>query len=261
MIEIRNIKKSFGDKEVLKGVSAVFEAGKTNMIIGASGTGKSVLLKTIVGLVPPDEGEVLFHDRNFYSCDKETRRDIRQEIGMLFQGGALFDSKTVFENVVFPLDMLSKAKMTKDERADRVHTVLKRVGLEHAADRMPSEISGGMKKRVGIARAIVMNSQYLFCDEPNSGLDPQTAIVIDNLIQEITHENNLTTIVVSHDMNSMVEVGEHIIFLHKGYKVWEGSNETLMQARAPEFREFIFANKLMRMFEDSEEEEQQMGER
>jgi phospholipid/cholesterol/gamma-HCH transport system ATP-binding protein len=248
MIDISNIQKSFNGKPVLKGIDAVFYQGKTNMIIGASGTGKSVLLKCIVGLIPPDEGSVRFSGRDFYRSSKEEQKQIRREIGMLFQGGALFDSKTVEENVRFPLDMLTR--MPEDEKRDRVSNCLKRVGLEHAAQRMPSEISGGMQKRVGIARAIVMNSQYLFCDEPNSGLDPQTAIIIDNLIQEITHEYQLTTIIVSHDMNSMMEIGEHIIFLHQGHKVWEGSNDTIKDATSEELNAFIFANKLMRRYKE-----------
>ena len=248
MIEISNIKKSFEGEEVLKGISATFYQGKTNMIIGASGTGKSVLLKSIVGLIPPNEGTVLYNGRNFYESPLDERKDIRREIGMLFQGGALFDSKTVEENVRFPLDMLTK--MSKSEKEDRVNFCLKRVGLEHAAKRMPSEISGGMQKRVGIARAIAMNSQYLFCDEPNSGLDPQTAIIIDNLIQEITHENDLTAVIVSHDMNSMMEIGENIIFLHEGHKVWSGSNEEIQDAESEELNDFIFANKLMRKFKE-----------
>lgn len=248
MIEISNIKKAFNGKEVLKGIDATFHQGKTNMIIGASGTGKSVLLKCIVGLIPPDEGKVAFNNRDFYNVPLDEQKKIRREIGMLFQGGALFDSKTVEENVMFPLNMLTD--MSKSEKEDRVNFCLKRVELEHAAKRMPSEISGGMQKRVGIARAIVMNSQYLFCDEPNSGLDPQTAIIIDNLIQEITHENDLTSVIVSHDMNSMMEIGEHIIFLHKGYKVWEGGNTDIQAADSQELNEFIFANKLMRKFKE-----------
>jgi len=246
MIEINNIQKAFKDKKVLHGISAVFEQGKTNMIIGASGTGKSVLLKTIVGLIAPDEGHVFYNGRDFYQASREGQKAIRREIGMLFQGSALFDSMTVEQNVMFPLDMLSK--MGKSEKEERVNFCLKRVGLDKSASKMPSEISGGMKKRVGIARAIVMNSQYLFCDEPNSGLDPNTAIVIDNLIQEITKEYNLTTVIVSHDMNSMMEIGEYILFMHKGEKVWEGTNEDVTHADSPILQEFIFSNKLMRKY-------------
>jgi len=246
MIEIKNIRKSFAGKEVLKGINQVFDQGKTNMIIGSSGTGKSVLLKCIVGLVKPDEGQVLYSNRDFYASKRDVQKGIRAEIGMLFQGSALFDSLTVEENVMFPLDKLSK--MTPSEKKDRVAFCLERVGLAEASKRMPSEISGGMMKRVGIARAIVMNSQYLFCDEPNSGLDPNTAIIIDNLIQEITKEYNLTTVIVSHDMNSMMEIGEKILFMKQGNKVWEGTNEEVLYADSEDLNEFIFNNKLMRKF-------------
>ena len=244
MIELNNIKKGFADREVLKGISAIFYKGKANMIIGASGTGKSVLLKCIVGLVSPDKGDVLYSGREFTRADKDTKREIRREIGMLFQGGALFDSKTVEENIIFPLDMLTT--MSKKEKLERVAFCLERVGLTHAAKRMPSEISGGMKKRVGIARAIVLNSQYLFIDEPNSGLDPLTSIKIDNLIAEITHEFDTTTVIVSHDMNSVMEIGEHIIFLHQGHKLWQGSNKEIIHAEVEELNEFVFSNKLLR---------------
>ncbi|SDK32363.1 phospholipid/cholesterol/gamma-HCH transport system ATP-binding protein [Catalinimonas alkaloidigena] len=243
MIEIQNIKKSFEDKEVLKGISGTFYKGKTNLIIGSSGTGKSVLLKCIVGLVQPDEGEVLFDNRNFYHSDLDTKIDIRREIGMLFQGSALFDSKTVGENVRFPLDMMTK--MSTAEKRDRVDFCLERVGLTGVNQKMPSEISGGMKKRVGIARAIVMNPDYLFCDEPNSGLDPQTSITIDELIQEITYENNMTAVVVTHDMNSVMGIGDHILFLVKGLKVWEGSNNEILDSDNAQLKEFIFASKMM----------------
>jgi len=246
MIEIQNISKSFGGKQVLYDISAKFHQGKTNMIIGSSGTGKSVLLKTIVGLHQPDEGKVLYNDRNFYALRRDQQKKIRNEIGMLFQGSALFDSKTVRENVMFPLDM--QTDMSASEKEDRVQFCLGRVSLKNAADKMPSELSGGMKKRVGIARAIVLSSQYLFCDEPNSGLDPNTAIVIDNLIQEITHEDNLTTVIVSHDMNSMMEIGQNIVFLAEGRKVWEGTNEQVLESESQELQEFIFSNKLMRKF-------------
>lgn len=244
MIECKNINKTFNRKHILKNVSASFEQGKTNLIIGASGTGKSVLLKTLVGLVHPDSGDVLYDDRNFTQANKEEKQVIRREIGMLFQGGALFDSKTVEENVMFPLDMLSD--MSKSEKADRVHFCLQRVGLDHAAKLKPSEISGGMAKRVGIARAIVMNSKYLYCDEPNSGLDPQTSIRIDNLIQEITHEYNITTVVVTHDMNSMLEIGENIIFMFKGEKIWEGTKDNILGTDIKDLQNFIFASKLIR---------------
>jgi phospholipid/cholesterol/gamma-HCH transport system ATP-binding protein len=244
MIEIKNIQKSFNGKEILKGITATFEKGKTNMIIGASGTGKSVLLRCLVGLVVPDKGDVLYTGREFIRADKDTKREIRREIGMLFQGGALFDSKTVEENVMFPLEMLSN--LNRKEKHDRVAFCLERVGLTHAAKRMPSEISGGMKKRVGIARAIVLNSQYLFVDEPNSGLDPLTSIKIDNLIHEITHEFNTTTVIVSHDMNSVMEIGENIIFLYQGSKVWEGTNKNISKSEVEALNEFVFSNKLLR---------------
>jgi phospholipid/cholesterol/gamma-HCH transport system ATP-binding protein len=244
MIEIENISKSFDDKQVLHNISGRFDQGKTNLIIGASGTGKTVLLKCIVGLIQPDEGNVFYDGRDFTHADRDLKTEIRREIGMLFQGGALFDSKNVEENVMFPLNVLTK--MTQEEKLDRVNFCLQRVGLENVNKKMPSEISGGMKKRVGIARALVNNSQYLFCDEPNSGLDPQTAILIDNLIQEITKEYDITTIVVTHDMNSVIEIGEYIMFLHKGVKVWEGSSDTISRTEAKELQDFIFANKLMR---------------
>lgn len=244
MIECKNISKAFNGKQILTDISATFEQGKTNLIIGASGTGKSVLLKTLVGLVKPDSGSVLYDNRDFTEADKDAKQVIRREIGMLFQGGALFDSKTVMQNVLFPLEMLST--MSKSEKEDRVQFCLQRVGLDHAAHLMPSEISGGMAKRVGIARAIVMNSKYLFCDEPNSGLDPQTSILIDNLIQEITHEYNITTVVVTHDMNSMLEIGENIIFMFKGQKIWEGTKEAILGTTVKELQNFIFASKLIR---------------
>ncbi len=244
MIEVANIYKAFDGKQVLSGINGKFEQGKTNLIIGASGTGKTVLLKCIVGLIQPDDGSVFYHGRDFTHADRDLKTDIRREIGMLFQGGALFDSKNVEENVMFPLNILTK--MPPDEKLDRVNFCLARVGLENVNKKMPSEIRGGMKKRVGIARAIVNNSQYLFCDEPNSGLDPQTAIMIDNLISEITKEYNITTVVVTHDMNSVMEIGEYVMFLHKGLKIWEGSNETISRTEAKELQDFIFANKLMR---------------
>jgi len=246
MIEIKNISKSFSGKQVLFDISAQFYQGKTNMIIGSSGTGKSVLLKCIVGLMQPEQGQVLYDDRDFYALERNQQKKIRSEIGMLFQGSALFDSKTVRENVMFPLDM--QTTMPLSEKEDRVYNCLKRVGLEAALDKMPSELSGGMKKRVGIARAIVLSSKYLFCDEPNSGLDPNTAIIIDNLIQEITHEDNLTTVIVSHDMNSMMEIGQHIVFMAEGRKCWEGSNADVLETDSKELQQFIFSNKLMRKF-------------
>ncbi len=243
MIKIENISKSFGDKSVLEGISGEFYRGKPNLIIGSSGTGKSVLLKCIVGLIPPDTGHVYFDDKEFTGAHRDTKTEIRRQIGMLFQGGALFDSKTVEENVKFPLDVLTD--MHEAEKIDRVNFCLERVGLEGQNPKMPSEISGGMKKRVGIARAIVNNSTYLFCDEPNSGLDPQTSILIDDLIMDITEEYNTTTIVVTHDMNSVLGIGEHIIFLFEGKKYWQGSNKEIMHSGVKEFDDFVFANKVM----------------
>lgn len=243
MIEARNISKSFNDKPVLKNVSGVFEKGRLNQIIGASGTGKSVLLKCIVGLVRPDTGQVFYDGRNFSEGDRNLKIEVRREIGMLFQGGALFDSKNVEENVGFPLDVLTR--MHRDEKLDRVNFCLKRVGLENVNKKMPSEISGGMKKRVGIARAIVNNPNYLFCDEPNSGLDPQTSILIDELIRDITEDFNITTIVVTHDMNSVMGYGQKILFIYRGEKLWEGGKEDILDSGVKELEDFIFANKLM----------------
>jgi len=244
MIELKGVKKSFGGKPVLKGIHGKLEKGRTNLIIGASGTGKSVLLKCMVGLVKPDEGTVLYDGRDFTHGTVEQKQEIRREIGMLFQGSALFDSKNVEENVMFPLDMLTR--MSKEEKLDRVNFCLQRVGLENVNKLMPSEISGGMKKRVGIARAIALQTKYLYCDEPNSGLDPLTSIKIDNLIHEITHEYDITTIVVTHDMNSVLEIGEYIMFLHKGETLWEGTSSTILDTQVKELQEFIFANKLIR---------------
>ncbi len=244
MIEINNIHKSFGETEILKGINATLKPGLVNMIIGASGTGKSVLLKCMVGLEQPTEGSVVYNERNFSHSTRKEQIDIRKDIGMLFQGAALFDSKTVEENVRFPLDILTNLPL--DEKLDKVNQVLERVGLTNTNSKMPSELSGGMKKRVGIARAIVNNSKYLFCDEPNSGLDPQTSITIDNLIKEITQEYNITTIVVSHDMNSVMEIGDYIMFIHKGLKLWEGSSGQILDSEVAEFNDFVFANNLMR---------------
>jgi len=244
MIKINNISKSFSDKVILSGITGEFVKGKTNLIIGSSGTGKSVLLKCIVGLLPPDTGTVFYDLRNFTEADKEMKTEIRREIGMLFQGGALFDSKNVEENVMFPLNILTN--MHPDEKMERVNFCLRRVGLEGVNKKMPSEISGGMKKRVGIARAIVNNPNYLFCDEPNSGLDPQTSIVIDELIMEITHEFDITTVVVTHDMNSVMGIGENIMFLYKGNNLWEGSNHEIMDSGVKELDDFVFTNKIMK---------------
>lgn len=245
MIEAQNIYKAFKGKEVLRGISATFETGKTNLIIGASGTGKSVLMKCVVGLIPPDEGTATFDGRNFTQGDKEQQAEIRREMGMLFQGGALFDSSTVEQNVMFPLNVLTN--MSKEEKLDRVNFCLERVGLENVNDKMPSEISGGMKKRVGIARAIVNRPNYLFCDEPNSGLDPLTSVKIDSLIKDITDDYGITTIVVTHDMNSVLEIGDRVIFLHKGLKLWEGTGSTISDSEVKELNELVFSNKMMKI--------------
>ena len=244
MIEIKNITKSFKDKKVLHGISGKFEKGKTNLIIGASGTGKSVLLKCLVGLLSPDKGQVLFDGRNFTESDKKITTQIRREIGMLFQGSALFDSKNVEENIKFPLDILTE--ISEKEKIEKVNHCLNLVGLDKINKKMPSELSGGMKKRVGIARAIVNDSKYLFCDEPNSGLDPLTAIKIDDLILELTQKLKTTTIVVTHDMNSVIEIGEYIMFLHNGKKLWEGDNKKILKTKIKELNSFIFSNKLMK---------------
>ena len=251
MIEFKNIKKSFDGKDILLGVSGVFKTGKTNLIIGSSGTGKSVLLKIIVGLIEPDEGEILYDGRSFTKGDKDTRTQIRQDIGMLFQGSALFDSMTVEENVMFPLTLTKK--LSPQERIERVKWCLNRVGLENANTKMPAEISGGMKKRVGIARAIVGDIKYLFVDEPNSGLDPQTSIVIDELIAEITKEFNMTTVVVTHDMNSVMGIGDHVVYLYKGRKLWEGSSDQILSTNVAELNEFVFANKLAQSYKENED--------
>ena len=244
MIEIKNITKSFKDKKVLHGISGKFEKGKTSLIIGASGTGKSVLLKCLVGLLSPDKGKVLFDGRNFTESDKKITTQIRREIGMLFQGSALFDSKNVEENIKFPLDILTE--ISEKEKIEKVNHCLNLVGLDKINQKMPSELSGGMKKRVGIARAIVNDSKYLFCDEPNSGLDPLTAIKIDDLILELTQKLKTTTIVVTHDMNSVIEIGEYIMFLHNGKKLWEGDNKKILKTKIKELNSFIFSNKLMK---------------
>ncbi len=237
MIQLKHIHKEFDGRVVLDGIDASFQPGKINMVIGGSGTGKSVLLKCMIGILKPEAGEVLYDGRDFLQADQDTVKAIRREMGVLFQGGALFDSKTVLENVRFPLDTLTS--QTSEEKNKRAMLCLQRVGLEAAANQMPSDISGGMKKRVGIARAIVMNPKYLYCDEPNSGLDPLTAVKIDLLIQEITKEFNITTIVISHDMNSVMRMGEYIIFLKDGKKVWEGSNQNLLTNDVPSLQEFL----------------------
>ena len=243
MIEIKDINKSFGDKQVLKGISAVFNQGMSNLIIGGSGSGKTTLLKCIVGLHEPEKGEVLYSNQNFTAMDFEQRIPIRKEIGMLFQNSALFDSMTVEENIIFPLNLFTE--MSLSEKRDRANYCLDKVNLKNTNKLFPSELSGGMKKRVGIARAITMQPKYLFCDEPNSGLDPKTSIVIDELIKDITEENNITTVVVTHDMNSVMGIGDNIIFLHNGEKWWQGSNKEIAHTDNPELNSFVFASKFM----------------
>ncbi len=244
MIEVTGLYKSFGENKVLDDITSSFEEGKTSLIIGASGSGKSTLARCLVGLVAPDEGGVLFDGRDFLGMTGKERRGMLKEVGFLFQGSALFDFMTVEENIRFPLDMLTK--MSTDEKAERVQFVLDRVELKDAHKLFPSELSGGMKKRVGIARAIAPNPKYLFCDEPNSGLDPQTSIVIDNLIHEITQESNITTVVITHDMNSVIEVGDYIMFLHQGKKWWEGDNKSILKTENQEVLDFVYASEFMK---------------
>lgn len=254
MIAIEHISKSFGERTILNDISAVMDTGKCNLIIGASGSGKTVLTKCIVGLFQPDEGSILYDGMDMLGMKEVDKKELRQSIGMLFQGSALFDSMTVEENVMFPLHMFSK--MSVHEKKKKVDEVLEKVNLQEANKKYPAELSGGMKKRVGIARAIVLNPKYLFCDEPNSGLDPMTSMVIDQLILQITREYNMTTIVITHDMNSVMEIGEKIVYLHQGKKEWEGSNKDIIYSDNEKLNKFIFASeflqdaKQMRMIED-----------
>lgn len=248
MIEITEVSKSFEGVQVLNKVSASFQSGKTNLIIGISGSGKTVLMKCIVGLLKPDTGHILFQGEDFHLMSAERKKEVRRQIGMLFQGSALFDSLTVQENVMLPLNMFSKAG--EKEKLERVNFCLERVNLAGSNKKFPGEISGGMKKRVGIARAIVLNPKYLFCDEPNSGLDPKTSIVIDELIKELTQEYNITTIINTHDMNSVMEIGEHIVFLHKGQKAWEGTSNQILDAEDNNLNSFIFASDFLREARD-----------
>ena len=243
MIEVKNIKKSFGDRTILEDISGVMETGKCNLIIGSSGSGKTVFTKCIVGLFKPDSGEVCYDGKNMLEMNREERTALRQQIGMLFQGSALFDSMTVEQNIIFTLDMFSNMSMR--DKKKRVDEVLEKVELTGSNSKYPAEISGGMKKRVGIARAIVLNPKYLFCDEPNSGLDPQTSLVIDKLIKQITTEYNITTIVVTHDMNSVMEIGDHIMYLYKGRKEWEGNNKEIIFSKSQQLNEFIFASEFL----------------
>ena len=244
MIEVDNIHKSFGEAHILKGISTRFEQGKTNLIIGQSGSGKTVFLKCLLGLFEPEQGAISYSGKNYADLSGDERRDLRQDMGMVFQGSALFDSMTVEENVRFPLEMFTKKDM--EEMQERVNAVLQRVNLKDAHKKYPSEISGGMQKRVAIARAIVMNPTYLFCDEPNSGLDPKTAILIDNLIQEITEEFNITTVVNTHDMNSVMEIGQKIIFLKNGHKEWEGTNKEIFKTDNEAVTNFVYSSELFK---------------
>jgi len=244
MIEVKNLYKSFDDKEVLKDISTVFEDGKTNLIIGQSGSGKTVLMKNLVGLLDPTSGEVLYDGRDFVGMSKREKVMMRREMGMIFQSAALFDSLTVLENVMFPLDMFSA--MTLRERTKRAMDCLDRVNLVGAEEKFPGEISGGMQKRVAIARAIALNPKYLFCDEPNSGLDPKTSLVIDDLLQGITREFNITTIINTHDMNSVMGIGENIIFIYEGHKEWQGVSSQIMHSENPRLTDFIFASDLLK---------------
>ena len=244
MIEVKNLHKSFDGIKVLKGISTVFEAGKTNLIIGQSGSGKTVLLKCLLGLFNYEEGSIAYDENIFSSLSDNEKRTLRSQIGMVFQGGALFDSLTIAENVMFPLKMFTK--QSQSEMEARVNSALKRVNLEDAHNKMPSEASGGMQKRVAIARAIVNNPKYLFCDEPNSGLDPKTAIVIDNLIQEITQENNIVTVINTHDMNSVMEIGQNILFLKDGLKAWEGSKDTIFKTDNEVVTDFVYSSNLFK---------------
>ena len=244
MIEVKNLHKSFGEAHILKGISATFEQGKTNLIIGQSGSGKSVFIKCLLGLYNYEDGSIEYNGEIFANLTEDKKRDMRAKIGMVFQGSALFDSLTIEENVMFPLRMFTKLK--KDEMRDRANIVLKRVNLEDAHNKMPSEASGGMQKRVAIARAIVNNPKYLFCDEPNSGLDPKTAIVIDNLIHEITEENKITTVINTHDMNSVMEIGDNIMFLKDGLKAWEGSKDTIFRTDNEVVTDFVYSSNLFK---------------
>ena len=248
MIKVVDIKKSFGDNEVLKGITTNFEEGKCNLIIGRSGAGKTVLLKTLVGLVVPDHGEIWFDDTDVLKLNKKDTRQLRNSMGMLFQGSALFDSMTVEENISFPLDMFSN--MTKKEKDNRVNECLSRVDLTGKNKLYPSELSGGMQKRVGIARAIVLSPKYLFCDEPNSGLDPKTSIVIDQLIQSITEELNITTVINTHDMNSVMEIGDTINFIDNGHLVWHGGKEDVLDSDNEELQKFIFASPFLKRLKE-----------
>ena len=250
MIEIKSIYKSFEDKNVLEDISFTFENGKTNLIIGQSGSGKTVLMKCLVGLLAPNKGEVLYDGRNFLTMDKKEKKSLRREMGMIFQSAALFDSLTVLENVMFPLDMFSNKNY--NERVKRAQFCLDRVNLLDAQKKYPGEISGGMQKRVAIARAIALQPQYLFCDEPNSGLDPKTSLVIDELVHDITTEYNMTTIINTHDMNSVLGIGDSILYIYQGHKEWEGNKDQVFNATNERLNNFIFASDLLRKVKTEE---------
>ena len=245
MIRAEGVCKSFDKKEVLTDIDAVFEPGKVNLIIGKSGSGKTVLLKSLIGLHAIDKGKIFYNDRDITAMNNKQLKEVRKELGVVFQGGALFDSLSVLENVKFPLNLFSS--MTEKEKTERAIFCLNRVSLNNVENLYPAEISGGMKKRVAIARAIVLQPKYLFCDEPNSGLDPLTSIVIDNLLHELTHEYDMTTVINTHDMNSVFEIGEKVLFIHEGHKEWEGSNEEIMYTNNKALNEFLFSSKLNRM--------------
>ena len=248
MIEVKNLNKKFGDKTIIDDVSVKMDSGKCNLIIGSSGSGKTVFMKCLVGLFVPDAGEILYHGHDFVQMNGQDRKEIRKQIGMLFQGSALFDSLTVEQNVMFPLNMFTNDSYRT--KLKRVNEVLDRVNLEGANKKFPAELSGGMKKRVGIARAIVLNPEYLFCDEPNSGLDPLTSLVIDRLIKEITLEYKITTVVNTHDMNSVMEIGDHIIYMNQGLKEWEGTNKEIIFSKNDLLNEFIFASEFLKDAKD-----------
>lgn len=248
MIEAKNIRKGFGDKIILDGVSAAMQPGKCNLVIGASGSGKTVFMKCLIGLFQPNSGQILYNGEDFTAMTNDQKKEVRKQIGMLFQGSALFSSMTVEENIIFPLDMFTKMKYK--QKLERVNEVLERVNLKGANKKFPAELSGGMMKRVGIARAIVLNPKYLFVDEPNSGLDPQTSGLIDQLIKEITVEYNITTVVNTHDMNSVMEIGDHIIYMYQGHKEWEGNNKQIIFSKNERLNEFIFASEFLRDAKD-----------
>lgn len=260
MIEAKHISKWFDDQRVLFDINAVFDTGKTNLIIGQSGSGKTVFMKCLIGLLTPEEGEILYDGRRFRDLDNSEKRMLRTEIGMLFQGSALFDNETVLGNVMFPLKLFSE--LSHAEQLERAHFCIKRVGLSHADEKYPSEISGGMQKRVAIARAIALNPKYLFCDEPNSGLDPRTSIMIDELLSDITHEYGITTIINTHDMNSVLGIGENIVFINKGRCDWTGNDKNIFRSKSESLNDFVFASKLfqqVKTFLEREYEAEEAG--